>query len=164
MTMDAPCIAAVSAASDTALRVNWEGGGEDVVELAGWIGRTSPLLAPLRDPVLFRQPQIVAYGSAVGWGDPDGDLAIDSHHLILLATEQRSFKAEDLAVWQLRAQVTDQEAAEFLGIPLSAWIAYKAGAEIPKVVGMVCRAAVRDPVLFSAHLRPKMVGRARSSA
>ena len=164
MTTDMPRIAAVSAESDTALRVTWKGGGEDVIELAGWIARASPVLAPLRDPSLFRQPQLIAYGSAVGWGDPDGDLGIDALHLSLLAAEQRPFAAEDLSAWQAETKVSNQEAAEFLGVALSTWNAYKAGAEIPKAVRMACRAATRDPVLFSAHLRPRKTGRPRKTA
>ena len=83
--LDMPRIAAVSAETDTALRVAWKGGGEDVIELAGWLARGGPRLSDLREPAVFRMPTPVHYGTAVGWGDPDGDLAIDAYHLSLIA-------------------------------------------------------------------------------
>lgn len=81
MPEDMPSIAAVSAETDTALRVAWEGGSADVIELAGWISGASLALEPLKDPAVFRAPRLAAYGAAVAWGEPDGDLAIDSWHL-----------------------------------------------------------------------------------
>lgn len=56
MMQSLPRIAAVSAVSDTAPHVAWKGGGEDVIERAGWIARASPALAPLMDPAVFRTP------------------------------------------------------------------------------------------------------------
>src|SRR5947209_1469838 len=48
-------------------------------------------------------------------------------------------------------------------VDLSAWNAYKAGAPIPAVVAMLCRAAQRDPILMQAHYRPRRAGRPRKS-
>jgi type IV secretory pathway TrbD component len=59
--------------------------------------------------------------------------------------------------------LSNNEAADLLGISASTWNAYKAGAPIPAAVAMLCRAAQRDPILMQAHYRPRQAGRPRKS-
>jgi hypothetical protein len=152
MTQALPRIAAVSAVSDTALHVSWKGGGEDVIELAGWIARGSPILEPLKEPALFRKPGLTDYDAVVFWGDENGDLGIDAYHLSLLAEEQRAFEAVDLAAWQVEMAVSDEEAADLLRTSFGQFKAWKAGtAVVPSQVAMLCRAMARDPLLVQAH-------------
>jgi hypothetical protein len=62
----------------------------------------------------------------------------------------------------VRAGLSNQEAAEFLRVSLSTWNAYKAGTStVPAAIGMICRAALRDPILLQAHYRPRKTGRPR---
>lgn len=164
MTQDMPRIDVVSAETDTALRVTWKGGGEDVIELAGWLARLSEPLAALKTPAVFREPILTSYGAAVAWGDPDGDLAIDAYHLSLIAAEQRPYGSRDLAAWQAALGLSNNEAADFLRLSLSAYNAYKAGERpVPGLVAMLCRATLRDPVLVHAHHRPRKAGRPRKA-
>ncbi|SFL87003.1 DUF2442 domain-containing protein [Methylorubrum salsuginis] len=87
MTTKIPRIAAVTVAAPSALAVRFDDGTETQVELAGWIATGGTLLAPLRDPAVFGTARIGLYGGSVAWGEEDGDLAIDAHHLRLLTAE-----------------------------------------------------------------------------
>jgi len=62
--------------------------------------------------------------------------------------------------------LSNQEAAELLGISLSTWNSYKAGGKdkVPLPVAIACRAAQRDPIILQAHYRPRKVGRPRRVA
>ena len=162
MTTPTPRIAAVTAEGQTALRLRWKGGGEAHAELVGWIATGGEVLAPLLASDLFRAPRIAEHGTAVAWGDDD-DLMIDAVHLEQIAAEQQPFGAQEIAGWQEAMRLSNQEAAGFLGVSLSTWNAYKAGARIPTAVAMLCRAATRDPLLLQAHFRPRKPGRPRKA-
>lgn len=143
------------------LRVVWRGKrAADVVELAGWIATGGDILAPLRNPGAFAKAAIADHGAAVAWDD-DGDLAIDAFHLKKLADEQRPFDSKDLNAWQARLNLSNKEAAELVGVGLSTWNDYKAGAKVPGPMGMLLRAIERDPLLLQAHYRPRIAGRPR---
>jgi hypothetical protein len=145
------------------LRIRWRGVWKaEVVDLTGWIATGGEVLAPLLDPVVFAQARVENYGAAVAWDD--GDLAIDAVHLKQIADEQKPFGPDDARRWQEQTELSNNEAADLIGVSLSAWNAYKAGSRIPKTVGMICRAILRDPVMMQAHLRPRVAGRPRSKA
>jgi hypothetical protein len=159
-----PKIVSATPTAPTTIDVTWRHGGSDEIDLAGWIATGGELLAPLKDPALFRASRVGQYGEAVEWGE-SGDLAIDAHHLHQIAMEQRRFEKAELAEWQARASLSNREAADFLQVSLSTWNAYKAGTSpVPPTVGMICRAALRDPILLQAHYRPRTIGRPRKSA
>ncbi|MHC2090036.1 hypothetical protein [Methylobacterium sp. CM6244] len=161
MDTDIPRIQSVSVTGPASLRVAWDAAPDDVVDLSGWVGAGSAAIAPLRDAAVFQTARVSEYRDAVEWGDPDGDLAIDAEHLRRIADEQRPFQTQDLAEWQNAASVSNNEAADFLGVALSTFNAYKAGAAIPRSVQMICRASLRDPVILHAHYRPRVSGRPR---
>jgi hypothetical protein len=146
------------------LFVSWKGGGRDTIDLAGWIATGGDLLAPLASPGVFAAARVADYGAAVAWSKDDGDLAIDAAHLELLAEEQKPFDKMFLVEWQETAGLSNREAADFLDVSVSTFDTYKAGAKIPAVVAMVCRAASRDPILLQAHYKPRRVGRPRKIA
>jgi hypothetical protein len=113
-------------------------------------------------PDVFRAPRIAEHGAAVAWGDDD-DLMIDAVHLEQIAAEQQPFGAAEIGGWQRVMRLSNQEAADFVGVSLSTWNAYKAGARIPTALAMLCRAATRDPLLLQAHFRPRKTGRPRKA-
>ncbi len=160
MNTPTPRIAAVTAEGPTALHLRWRGGGDAHAELVGWIATGGDVLAPLLSPAVFSAPRIAEHGAAVAWGDDD-DLMIDAVHLEQIAAEQQPFGTAEIIGWQQRMRLSNQEAADFLGVSLSTWNAYKAGARIPTAVAMLCRAATRDPLLLQAHFRPRKAGRPR---
>jgi hypothetical protein len=140
--------------------ISWRGGGHHEVDLSGWIATGGDDLAPLSNPETFAKARVAHYGSAIAWND--GDLSIDAVHLRTLAEEQKPFSPADLAAWQNATKLSNQEAADFLGVALSTFNLYKSRGPVPPVVGMVCRASGRDPVLLQAHYRPRKAGRPKS--
>lgn len=148
----------VSCIGPTNLRVTWDDESSCCVELSGWVAAGGPDRTALKHSGRFAAAQVGADGDGLVWGD----LRIDASHLWAIAAEQRTFSQADLAAWQATAGFSNQEAAEFLGISLSAWNAYKAGTNpVPAPVGIVCRAALRDPILCQARHRPRTRGRPR---
>ncbi|KZS00573.1 Uncharacterized protein APZ42_003084, partial [Daphnia magna] len=146
-----PRIETVTAELPTTVHITWKDGRADTVELAGWLAENRTVLGALRDPEIFVKPRSAVFDSAVEWGEPDGDLVIDAHHLRLLAMEQRPFRADDLMAWQKRTGMSNHETSGFLNIAVSTYGRWKSGeAEIPQVVAMVCRASLRDPVMIAA--------------
>jgi len=163
MRQKLPRIAKVAPIASATLRITWKDGrSADTVNLRGWIATGGNILAPLTNEVTFRTARVAEYGSAIAWGDDD-DLVIDAYHLRALADEQGPF---DAASWQAAVGLSNQEAAELLGISLSTWNSYKAGGrrKVPLPVAIACRAAQRDPVILQAHYRPRKAGRPRKAA
>jgi hypothetical protein len=158
-----PRISAVGAVGGSVIKVKWKHRASDRIDLSGWIATGDDILAPLREAEIFKSPRVSEYGASVAWGDDD-DLRIDAVHLEQIAAEQRPFEARDAAAWQKAMALSNSEAADLLGISVSTWNAYKAGASIPSAIAMLCRAARRDPILMQAHYRPRRAGRPRKSA
>lgn len=77
-------IAAVSVVAPNVIEITWAGGGSDRIDLSDWIAGGSALLAPLADPAVFATARVDEYGCGIAWG-ADEDLAIDCHHLRLMA-------------------------------------------------------------------------------
>ena len=154
-----PRIALVSTRPGSILDVTWQDGTADNVNLSGWIAMGQETLSPLTVPKVFGRAQVADYGLSVQWGD-DEDLSIDSLHLAMLAEQQRPFIGRDLLEWQKKVGLSNQEAAEFLGISPSTWHNYKNSIRsLPTAIQIACRASERDSVLFEAHYRPRRAGR-----
>jgi hypothetical protein len=163
MTEKLPRIESVAVSGPMSLRIRWRDvRAADVVDLTGWVATGGNVLSPLRDPPVFARARLENYGAAVAWDD--GDLAIDAVHLKKLADEQKPFGPDDARVWQERTELSNNEAANLIGVSLSTWNGYKAGSPIPKPVAMILRAILRDPIMMQAHLRPRVAGRPRSKA
>jgi hypothetical protein len=158
MNTELPRIETVSPRAGKTLALVWAGRGEDVVDLSGWIATGGDALRVLDKPDIFRTATLVDYGTAIQWTD-DEDLAIDAYHLSLLANQQRPLDTQELLTWQEHIGLSNNEAADFFGLALSTWNAYRAGAAVPASVQMLCRAAERDPLLLAAHYRPRKPGR-----
>jgi hypothetical protein len=163
MNRTTPRIQTVGAVAPGVIKVKWKDRSADRIDLSGWIAMGGDILAPLREAEVFRSPRVSDYGAGVAWGEED-DLRIDAVHLEQIAGEQRPFGAREAAAWQKALGLSNSEAADLLGISVSTWNAYKAGASIPVSIAMLCRAAQRDPILMQAHYRPRRVGRPRKSA
>lgn len=154
-----PRIASVSTKPGFILDVTWQDGKTDDVNLSGWIATGREALSPLTVPKVFGRAQIADHGLSVQWGD-DEDLSIDSVHLAMLAEQQHPFFGRNLLDWQKKVGLSNQEAAEFLGISASTWHNYKnSTSPLPRAIQIACRAIERDSVLFEAHYRPRRAGR-----
>lgn len=165
MDTELPRIDGLKVDAPMTLRIRWRGKRvADVVNMSGWIATGGDILAPLSDPEVFSRAVISNYGAAVTWDDGEGDLAIDALHLSKLAQEQKPFKNTDIRTWQNLVQLSNNECADLVGVSLSTWNSYKTAAKIPHLVAITLRAALRDPLVMQAHLRPRVVGRPRKSA
>jgi type IV secretory pathway TrbD component len=162
MNQSMPRISTVGAIGTGVIKVKWKDRTSDRVDLSGWIATGGDVLAPLRNGEIFGSPRVSEYGASIAWGKDD-DLRIDAVHLEQIAAEQRPFGARGAAAWQKVMALSNNEVADLLGISVSTWNAYKAGATIPAAVAMLCRAAQRDPILMQAHYRPRRAGRPRKS-
>ena len=153
---DAKSIAYITCIGPTNLAITWFNGKTICVDLTGWIAIGGCRLAPLQQAKRFAAAQIDADGQGLRWGE----ITIAATELWLIAAEQRTFSRVELAEWQAEIGLSNHEAAEFLSISLSAWNTYKAGTNpVPALVAMVCRAAMRDPILRQARYKPKKRGR-----
>jgi hypothetical protein len=161
MAKQLPRIARIAPIAPATVHVAWKDDRPaDTVDLRGWIATGGDILAALTDPAVFAAARVAQYGSAIAWGDDDSDLMINAVHLRALAIEQCPF---DAASWQAAIGLSNREAADLLGVSLSTWNGYKAGATVPTPVAIACRAAQRDPMILQAHSRPRKTGRPRKA-
>ena len=159
---DLPAVKAVKAtASPFGLRVAFKGGRTAEVDMTGVVHRVRAF-APLRDPERFRRVAVIPYGPGVGitWGD---DLDYSAEALAALADLQAPFAAAELRAWQATLGLTNRQAADVLGLSVETVNKYRAGARIPDVVALACRAVERNPALVSARFRPRPPGRPRQT-
>ena len=150
---DVARIQKVHVTSPTTLAVTWGDDSVSPVDLAGWITRGGRPFAALGNALVFAGASVGLYGGNVTWDDDEGDLAIDSEHLRMLAGHQAPFDVAAAARWQEDMRVSNAEAADLLGLAQSTWAAYKAGTTIPSTVARLCRAMRDEPTMLSAHLR-----------
>jgi len=162
-----PRIAYVTPAPNMVLNVRWSDGRTSGVNLIGWVSTGGPLLAPLLSPQVWETAAVTDFGATVEWAGDDltgDDLAIDAWHLHQIAEDQREFTVEDLHHWQDETGLSNNEAADFLGVSLRTWKNYRAGAAIGTAVKMLLRASQRDPLMMHAHYRPRRPGRPAHTA
>jgi hypothetical protein len=160
--MDTPRIESVTPASKMTLEIQWKGAPASAANLVGWIATGGELLAPLKSADVWKTASVSDYGATVEWAGED--LAIDAYHLFQIAEDQRDFAVEDLRKWQEDAGLSNNEAADFLGVSLRTWKNYRAGGPVSHAVKMLLRASQRDPLLMHAHYRPRQSGRPRRAA
>lgn len=92
-----------------------------------------------------------------------GAFAIDSEHLRMIADHQAPFAAAEVAAWQAAMSVSNADTADLVGVVPSTWSSYRAGMTVPASVARLCRAMRADPVILSAHLRPRVAGRPKGA-
>lgn len=160
--MDMPRIRQVTALAYPVVSIEWADGTASTVNLIGWITTGGALLAALASPAVWSSASAEDFGATLAW---DGDeLAIDAFHLRQIAEDQRDFDLSDLKAWQETTGLSNNEAADFLGISLRTWNNYRSGAPISTAVKMLLRASQRDPLLMHAHYRPRRPGRPKHVA
>ncbi|MBA4775460.1 MAG: hypothetical protein H2044_07355 [Rhizobiales bacterium] len=144
------------------LTIDWADGSRSTADLTGWIATGRKLLNPLHSADIWQTATVADYGASVEW---DGDdLAIDAYHLYQIAQDQRDFDVEDLRKWQEEIGLSNNEAADFLGVTLRTWNNYRAGTPVSHAIKMLLRATQRDPLLMHAHFRPRRPGRPKHAA
>lgn len=150
----------VKALGASRLKLAWRGGGSAVCDLAGLIARARGL-APLADSAVFAKAKVIDWGAGVGW--PNG-LDLSAQTLGRIAAEQAVFDASSFRAWQATLGLSNQEAADALGMTLGTIKNYRNGHAIPPAVAVACRAMMNDPHVIAAHYRPRKPGRPRAVA
>jgi hypothetical protein len=160
MTQPLPKLTKVEA-KDTGrvLRFKLKNSGWREVDLEGFISRIQGLAA-LQDARIFAKAKVIDWGAAVGW---PGDIGIAAETLLRAADEQRPFAAPDFAQWQARMKVSNQEAADALGVSLNTIKNWRRGREIPVAAAIACRMMESEPTLLAAHFRPRKTGRPKAA-
>lgn len=121
------------------LRVGWQKGGEDLVDVSGMI-ESFKVYAPLRgSPELFDKVRVGEYGADVVWTD-EIDMPADT--LWRLAQEQSgaTMTSDEFRQWRERRAYTLDTAALTLGISRRTVAYYESGdLAIPRVVALATR-------------------------
>jgi hypothetical protein len=161
MTTDAPAnIEKVEILPGFGLRLKYRKGGWRKVDLEGFIARYKSV-AKLAEPARFAKAKVIDWGAAIGW---PGDIGIGADTLLRLSQEQASFGPLQFAAWQERANLSNQECADVLGLALTTIKSYRrAGATIPDAVAIACRAMENEPATLAAHFRPRRSGRPKAA-
>lgn len=162
MAENLPRIDKVTASTGNVVLVKFKGRvASEKIDLGGWIVTGGPVLAPLRKREIFIQVSVINWGAALSWDKGEGDLSIDAVHLKKIGDEQKPFTNGELRAWQSANNVSNVEAADFVGVSPSTWNTYRVEAKIPQAVAIALRATERDPLLLQAHLKPRTAGRPR---
>lgn len=159
--MALPKIEKVEAKAGLKLRVKLKGEARwREVNLAGLIARYAGLDG-LDDPQVFAEAKVIDWGSAVGW---PGERDIAAGTLLRLAEEQAAFSNAEFRTWQGAVKLSNNEAADALGLTVSTIKNYRSDRDIPTGVVIACRAMERDPAILAAHLVPRKAGRPKTKS
>ncbi len=132
--------------------MTWEDGSENIVSLSDPVNRLK-VFVPLREGDLFRKVGVADYGWAIRWTD-EIDFSADS--VWRLAQEQagQAMSAKDFRDWRARNGLSQQGAAEALGLSRRTIAYYESGEKpIPKTVWLACRGLEAEKKL-AAHANP----------
>ncbi len=142
------------------LELTWAGRGHPkTVDLTGSIARKKSL-APLADLETFAQVSIKDDGRAVTWPVDNrwGEIDMIADTLDFIGRQQQEVTTELLRAWQEAADLSNQEAADAIGVTRRSWLNYREGKKIPKPV-QIAVSAMSNPHILAAHFRPRFAGR-----
>lgn len=92
MTKHLPRIKTAKVMAPYTLRVAWQDGRIDTVNLEGMIAEFAPF-APLREPAMFATVRVMEYGDGLEW---EGGFDYSADTLRQLADDQRVQASEDI--------------------------------------------------------------------
>jgi len=160
MDKQLPNIKRIRISPPSSLQIKFRGRRRRIATLAGLIAREE-FLAPLRDADVFARAEVIDWGAAVGWPD-DRDLSAST--LWRVCEEQTPFTDRDFVEWQAHLGLSNQEAADALGLSSRTIKNIRAG-EVPvnHAVAVACRAMESAPTLLAAHYEPRRPGRRKAA-
>ncbi|HVH74657.1 MAG TPA: helix-turn-helix transcriptional regulator [Stellaceae bacterium] len=141
-----PRIITVTAArKPSTLRIEWDRGGESLVDVSASIEKFR-IYEPLRhSPELFSRVKVGEYGADIIWSD---EIDMSADLLWHLAQEQSgaTMSAEEFSEWRERQGYTLDAAAKALGISRRMVAYYESGDRpVPRVVALATKALRLDP-------------------
>jgi len=88
----------------------------------------------------------------------------DAETLWRLAQEQTPFTNSDFKAWQKRMKLSNQDAADALGLSLSTIKNIRTDhVPVSNALAIACRAMEAEPVTFAAHYFPRKSGRPKAA-
>lgn len=147
------------AAGAYTVRVRLADGRAVEVDLEGFAYR-SEHFAALRDPAVIARIEPVHEGAALRFGDDEG-LEVGADLIAALAERQRAMIGGDFAAWMKRHGLSDNTAADVLGLARRTVQGYKPAPRLPLLAAIACRAFDADQTLLPALYRPRRPGRRR---
>ena len=160
MSESLPRLKSVKALPGRKLKLVWRDGETRLCDLTGLIAR-SKSLASLASAMTFAKVKLIDWGAGVGW--PNG-LDLSAQTLRRISGEQLHFDAASFRAWQAKFSLSNQEAADALGLALGTIKNYRNGHAISTAVAIACRAMINDPQIIAAHYRPRKPGRPLAAA
>jgi Protein of unknown function (DUF2442) len=157
-----PRAVAVEVVGPFRLRARYDDGRVAEADMEGLVHR-SERFARLRDPAMLARVEIAHGGAALRFA---GDEALEIGADLLLALEERqhAMSGAAFAAWLRRHGLTENAAADVLGLARRTVQGYKAAATVPPLVAVACRAFDTDATLLPALYRPRRPGRPRRDA
>ena len=138
------------------LKIVWDDGRVDVVDMSGVIYRYT-VFAPLRgDQKLFRAVRRVDRGYGIAWGK---NMDYSAQSLRRLADEQRPMSGRELRLFETEHHLTASETAAVLDVAVRTVKAYRRARRLPVPVAIAIRAMRAEPALLAAHYRPPLKAR-----
>jgi len=133
------------------LKLNWDDGRVDAVDMSGIIYRYK-VFAPLREnPKLFRAVKRIDRGFGIAW---TSELDYSAQSLRRLADEQRPMSGVELRSFETENKLTAADTAAVLDIGVRTVKAYRRAAKLPVPIAIAIRAMRAEPALLAAHYRP----------
>jgi Protein of unknown function (DUF2442) len=135
--MRQPRLKAAKAEEHGRLLVRWIDGSTSLIDLSDLIARLKGLEL-LHDPAVFAKLRVGDFGWAAIWPD---DIDIGADTLFRLAVEQRALRmdADALRNWRITNQLSEQRAANVLGLSLRHYRQLESGAKpVPQTVALAC--------------------------
>jgi hypothetical protein len=151
----------VNAIGPYALRVRLEDGRMAEADLEGLAYRSEHFTA-LRDPAVVAQVEPVHEGAALRFAGDDS-LEVGMDLIVALAERQRAMTGSEFATWMRRHGLSDNTAADVLGLARRTVQGYKVARQLPALVAVACRAFDADETLLPALYHPRRPGRRRRS-
>jgi hypothetical protein len=151
-----------SATGPYSVRVLLQDGRVAEADLEGLAYR-SEHFAALRDPALVAQVERAHGGAALRFAGNDR-LEVGADLIVALAERQRTMTGSEFAAWMRRHGLSDNTAADVLGLARRTVQGYKVAHRLPALVTVACRAFDADQTLLPALYHPRRPGRRRRQA
>ena len=144
------------------LRARFDDGRVAEADLEGLVHRSGHF-ARLRDPAVLGQVELAHEGAALRFAG-DESLELGAELLLALAERQRPMSGADFSAWIRRHELSENTAADVLGLARRTVQGYKAASVVPALVAVACRAFDADRDLLPALYRPRRAGRRKVAA
>ncbi|HJM48764.1 MAG TPA: DUF2442 domain-containing protein [Alphaproteobacteria bacterium] len=156
---EVPRIKKLEVVGPLSLRAIFKDGTEVDADLSGLCARSRHFKVFRDDPEAFAQAHLIHNGSGIAW--PNGlDYGADA--LLSLALWQQEMSGREFKAWQRRVQLSNNEAADLLGVSLTTVKNYHGRDVVPAAVKIACDAFEHNPTLLYGRFKVRERGRPKA--